>query len=248
VHDPCRTLRLFALLLAAAAPPLLAQTPAGAAASLVPSANLVYKTTAEFLLGGMPLRLSARTTTSWRRDGSTYESHLHMDTGGFDQVSRGVVAPDGGLVPTSYTEKRPFHSPESVTIDWKTGQIQFVDKSTGPVPAGGAQDRLSLQFELARERLSHPEDYGSGTKHDVRLIGTHDVDPWTFVVGDEEAIETGRGPMRAVRYSARRKVGNVEETFDIWLGADLQWMPVRIRMVDRHQSVIDSVLQSSDLP
>ena len=52
--------------------------------------------------------------------------------------------------------------------------------------------------------------------------------------------------MRAVRYSARRMAGGVEETFDIWLGADVHWMPVRIRMVDRHKSVIDSVLQSSD--
>jgi hypothetical protein len=249
VHDTFRPLRLAALLLgalAAASVPSAAQTPAGTATTLAASANLVYKT--ELDLGGFPLHLSSRTTTTWHRDAGGYESHLHMDTGGFDQVSRGAVGPDGTLVPTSYTEKRPFHSPESVSIDWKGGQIQFGDKTTGPVPAAGAQDRLSLQFELARLRLSHPEEFAPGSRHEVHLIGTHDIDPWTFVVGPEEAIETGRGAMRAVRYSARRKVGSVEETFDIWLGADIQWMPVRIRMVDRKASVIDSVLQSSDLP
>jgi hypothetical protein len=246
-----RTLRvcaaLFALLPAAAMQPR-AQTAGAVPAEPVTAANLVYKTTAQFQFAGMPLKLSARTTTSWRLEGSNYEARLHTDTFDFDQNSKGVLLPDGRLAPTSYTEKRPFHGPETVSIDWQGASILFGDKSKGPTPGAGAQDRLSLQFELARERAAHPEDFASGSKHEVHLIGTHDVDPWTFTVGPEEPIDTGRGPMRAVRYSARRMVGTVEETFDIWLGADLHWMPIRIRMVDRHQSVIDSVLQSAGLP
>jgi len=35
---------------------------------------------------------------------------------------------------------------------------------------------------------------------------------------------------------------------DIWVGADLRWMPIRIRMVDRNQSIIDSVLEKADMP
>jgi len=88
----------------------------------------------------------------------------------------------------------------------------------------------------------------AGSTHEVHLIGTHDVDPWKFTVGETESIETGRGPMRAVRFSARRAVGTVEETMEIWLGEDLRWMPIRIRMVDRKQSIIDSVLEQALLP
>ena len=227
---------------------LSAQTPgAGAPIDLVASASLVYRTSAEFRLAGIPMRMSARTTTSWHRVGESYETHLHMDTVDFDQLSKGVFGSDGALAPTSYTEKRPFHSPEAVAIDWQGRQIQFGSNEKVPAPPLGAQDRLSLQFELARQRLRHPERFTAGSTHDIRLIGTHDVDPWTFTVGPEEPIDTGRGPMRAVRYSARRVVGKAEETIDIWLGADLRWMPIRIRMVDRNQSIIDSVLQSSDL-
>jgi len=34
---------------------------------------------------------------------------------------------------------------------------------------------------------------------------------------------------------------------DIWLGADVDWMPIRIKMIDRNQSVIDSVLQKAEI-
>ena len=238
-----------ALTLSLPASHLLAQTPGAVVApDFVATANLVYRTTAEFRLAGLPVKMSARTTTSWHRDGQNYETHLHMDTVDFDQLSKGVLGPDGALTPTSYTEKRPFHSPESVAIDWQNHQIKFGANPGVPAPPIGAQDRLSLQFELARLRLRQPERFAAGSMHDVHLIGTHDVDPWSFTVGAQEQIDTGHGPMRAVRYSAHRLVGTAEETIDIWLGADLHWMPIRIRMVDRHQSIIDSVLQSSDLP
>ncbi len=221
--------------------------PAVAAADLVAKAQLVYRTTAEFRFGGLPLTMSARTTTTWRLDSGGYETHLHTDTVDFDQLSQGLLAADGALVPTRYTEKRPFHDPESVSIDWPGGEVHYAGGTRAPAPPPGAQDRLSLQFELARQRLRHPEQFAPGSRHEIRLIGTHDVDPWTFAVGAEEAVETGRGPLRAVRCSARRVVGTAEETIDIWLGADLRWMPVRIRMVDRKGAVIDSVLQSSEI-
>jgi hypothetical protein len=233
------------LLLALLAPLARAQS---AATPLVASAHLVFHTTAEFRLGGLPVKLGARTTIDWHCDGAGYGAHLHMDTGGFDQDSQGVYGPQGVLAPTRYTEKRPFHEPESVAIDWQARQIRFGGAAGPAPPVTGAQDRISLPFELARERLSEPGRFAPGSAHDVRLIGTHDVDPWTFNVAAEETVETGRGPMRAVRYSASRSVNGAVETMDIWLGAELHWLPVRIRMVDRHQSVIDSVLQSSELP
>jgi len=43
-------------------------------------------------------------------------------------------------------------------------------------------------------------------------------------------------------------VRDTEETMDLWLAADLHQLPVRIRMLDRNQAVIDSVLQSAVFP
>jgi hypothetical protein len=211
------------------------------------AANLVYDTSATFHLGSMPITLHSRTTTSWKRDGDHYEAHLHMETGGFDQTSRGDVRAEGMVTPARYSETKPFHSAEVVTIDWPHEQIRFGNSPPVHSPATGAQDRLSLQFELARQRLEFPDRFAPNSTHDVLLIGTHDVDPWKFTVTVEESVATGMGAMRAMRYSAHRTVHGVEETMDIWLGADVDWMPIRIKMVDRNQSIIDSILQKAEI-
>jgi hypothetical protein len=247
--------RAGGLLLALAALALVAQADADVTAAaparvddVVHQANLVYRTSGTFALGGLPLTLHGRTTTSWRVADERYETHLHTDTIDFDELSRGRVGPDGALLPDHFTEKRPFHAPESVGIDWSNRTIQFGPAAPVPAPDAGAQDRLSLQFELARLRARHPESFAAGTTHAVTMIGTHSLDPWTFTVAQEETIETGLGDTRAVRFRARRPVRDVEETIEIWLGVDLHWMPVRIRMVDRNGAVIDSVLQSAEFP
>ncbi len=214
-------------------------------AGLPVSAELVYETTARLRLGGLPIALHARTTTRWQRQGGHYETHLHMDTTAiaFDQDSWGSVLADGSLVPERYNEKRPFHGVDSVQIDWPNRRMQFGSAAPVAAPEAGAQDRLSLQFQLAQLRHNFPERFAPGSVHAVQLIGPRDVDPWRFVVAGEEAVDTGRGAMRSLHFTARRTVGGVEESMDVWLGSELQWMPVRIRMVDRKQSVIDSVLQ-----
>jgi len=233
---------------AGAVPAEQAPLPGDLHSTLPPSADLQYQTTVTMQLMGMPVTLHARTTTGWRIAGQRYEAHLHMDTAEFDQSSRGALDPDGALVPDRYEEKRPFHSAEAVQIDWAQERVQFGSAAPTHAPAPGAQDRLSLQFELARLRQRYPERFATGSTHEVSLIGTHDVDPWKFTVAEAESIDTGRGPMRAVRFSARRQVGTVEETMDIWLGPDLRWLPIRIRIVDRKQSIIDSVLEQAQLP
>ena len=217
-------------------------------AVFLPGADLVYATTGTARLGGFPITLHARTTTRWRFTADHYEASLHTDTIGFDQMSRGVLRAGGGLAPVRYTEKRPFHDPENVDIDWPNARIRYGTAAAVPAPAAGAQDRLSLQFELAALYRQHPERFGAGAEFAVQLIGPHAIDDWKYVSAGQETVATGRGALKAVHLSARRRVRDTEETMDLWLASDLHQLPVRIRMVDRNQAVIDSVLQSADFP
>jgi|SRR5450631_327935 len=220
---------------------------ANAPADFPAGADLTYRTTAVMMLGGLPLTLHATTTTRWQRDAMRYDMHLHTDTVEFTQFSSGQIASDGALIPDRYSEKRPFHDTETVVIDWTHRHIRFGAAAPAQAPPPGAQDRLSLQFTLARLRRQFPERFPVGSVYAAHLIGPRDVDLWNFVVTGDDTIETGRGPMRTTHFAARRSVNSVEETMDLWLGADVYWMPVRIRMVDRKQSVIDSVLQKAEL-
>ncbi len=226
----------------------LAATAGAGAVRFLADADLVYATTGTLQLGGLPITLHARTTTHWHFAGGQYEASLHTDTVGFDQISRGGLAAGGGLAPARYTEKRPFHDPDSVDIDWSTARIRYGGAPPVPAPAAGAQDRLSLQFELGALYREHPERFGAGAVFAVQLIGPHTVDDWKYVSAGEEDVQTGRGPVRAVHLAARRPVRDTEETMDLWLAAGLHQVPVRIRMVDRNHAVIDSVLQSVQFP
>jgi len=246
---PGALLKVLPALLLCIVVPTLAGTGTGASgAAFLPGADLVYATTGTTQFGGFPITLHARTTTHWRFTGGQYEASLHTDTVGFDQVSRGGLRDGGGLAPLRYTEKRPFHDPESVDIDWPNARIRYGTAAPVPAPAAGAQDRLSLQFELGALYREHPERFGAGAVFAVQLIGPHAIDDWKYVSSGVEDVETGRGTLKAVHLSARRPVRDTEETMDLWLAADLHQLPVRIRMVDRNHAQIDSVLQSVQLP
>jgi len=245
---PPRRRRVLKRCLAGAALLCLAASAGASPDRFLAGADLVYATTGSLQLGGFPLTLHARTTTHWHFADGQYEASLHTDTVGFDQMSRGGLAPGGGLAPARYTEKRPFHDPESVDVDWSAARIRYAGATPVAAPATGAQDRLSVQFELGALYREHPERFRAGAVFAVQLIGPHAVDDWKYVSSGEEDVQTGRGTVRAVHLSARRPVRDTEETMDLWLAADLHQVPVRIRMVDRNHAVIDSVLQSVQFP
>jgi hypothetical protein len=229
--------------LLATAPAFSADDLTAAQASLPQSVTLTYRTTANMKLAGLPVTLHAQTTTQWSRQGARYQAHLHMDsTVSFDQDSSGQILADGMLAPTHYEEKRPFHQPDVVQIDWSNHLVRFGADPLQPTPAPGSQDRLALQFQLAQLLHNHPERLRPGSYLDVNLIGTHDVDPWRFMVS-EDGVQTGQGSIHAMRVSARRVVNGVEETMDVWLGQETRHLPVRIRFVDRNASVVDSILE-----
>lgn len=193
----------------------------------------------------MPLSLRGQTVTTWKFDGSHYDAQMRVDRIHFAQHSQGHLQANGALAPQQYTEQRPFHRPDAVTVDWRHHLVRFGNGPQRPAPADGAQDRLSIQFEFARRMEQATQAFHPGDRYPVQLIGTHDVDDWRFSAGAVETIRTGLGAMTAIHLSARRPAGRKEETMDIWLGAKTRWLPVRIRIVDRNGSVIDSMLQAA---
>jgi len=238
--------RPLALLLAV--PALLAAASGAWAQEGVRVADLEYRTTATARLAGMPMTLHARTATHWQRQGDRYEASMQTDTVEFLQQSSGTIRPDGSLLPATYTEKRPFHSAERVQVDWPAQRVQYAGGATAPTPAVGAQDRLSLQFELAATYARAPERFAPGAVFAVQLIGPHAIDDWKFVCTGREGIQTAQGPAAAVHLAARRPVRDTEETMDLWIAVDAPHLPLRIRMVDRNGAVIDSILQTARYP
>jgi hypothetical protein len=210
------------------------------------SARLVYRTHAEVPVLGLPLSLSARTETTWKLESGRYDCRLRTDTVEFDQHSAGEVAPARGLVPTHYDQKRPMKAAEAVTIDWARRRLEPAPEGPGPFELeDGAQDRLSLQFQLAWMHERDPERFRPGAVLPFQIIGPRGADRWDFHVDAAQPLRTGIGTVAAVRLHARRMAGDREETMEMWISDAAQGFPLRIRMVDRNRSVIDSTLDEA---
>jgi hypothetical protein len=245
---------------AAAAPDAVPREPAPAAAhdlaalpldaalvELPRSAHLVYDTTGTGRLAGIPLTLHGITTTDWHFAGGRFDSSLVNDTADFGQTSSGRFLAEAGLAPERYTEKRRHRAPVATSLDWDDKQITFLDSGAVVPAASGIQDRLSVQFQMSVLRQAYPQRFVAGAQFSMTVAGLHDLSEWLVTVRGEETIDTPGGPVAAVRIQTSRPQEESNESMDMWLSAQLHWFPVRVRLVDRNGTVIDSVLHSATL-
>jgi hypothetical protein len=220
---------------------------ARAAAQIVlpKSARLVYESNGTVRLGGFGLHVHGRTTTRWQYADGHYQSDLSIDVVNFIQTSAGQFDPEVGLAPQRYTETRRKKKMFAADFDWSRRQVKFSD-APGDQPADpGAQDRLSIQFQLAVLRQVYPERFVRGGVVPVMMAGTRDLSHWTFTVAGDDTVDTGLGRLPALRIVSNRSSETGDESLEVWLCERLDWFPARIRMVDRNRNLFDFVLDEA---
>jgi len=211
------------------------------------SARLVYASYGTVRAGGFTLGVRGRTTIRWQFQDGRYQSDLSIDVVDFKQSSQGRFDPDFGLEPERYSETRPRHPASSTQFDWANRRVSFTDDSRPGAADPGAQDRLSIQFQLSVLRQVYPELFVRGTVVPITLAGTRDVSHWTFTVTGEDIIDTGLGHLPALRVLTTRTTGSGEESLEVWISERLDWFPARIRMVDKNRNVLDFVLDDATI-
>ncbi len=233
----------------APAPPSVAPLAAhGAVQVVLPrSARFIFDSNGTVRVGGFVLRVRGRTTTQWHFENGHYQSNLSIDVVNFAQTSRGLFDPDVGLAPEQYTETRHRHSVMTTLFDWAHQRVSFSDAGGERVAEAGAQDRLSIQFQLSVLRQVYPERFVRGGVVPVTLAGTRDVSHWTFTVTGEDTVDTGLGRLPALRILSNRSTETGDESLEVWLSERLNWFPVRIRIVDKNRNMIDSVLDEASI-
>jgi hypothetical protein len=230
-------------------PPAPAAAPPRAPVQVVlpKSARLVYASYGSVRAGGFVLGVRGRTTIRWQFKDGRYQSDLSIDIVDFKQSSRGRFDPDFGLEPERYSETRPRHPTSTTQFDWTTRRVTFTDDSHDGTADPGAQDRLSIQFQLSVLRQVYPELFARGTVVPITLAGTRDISHWTFTVTGEDIVDSGLGHLPALRVLTTRTTGAGEESLEVWISERLDWFPARIRMVDKNRNVLDFVLDEATL-
>ena len=143
----------------------------------------------------------------------------------------------GGLQPESYRSlKNGGDNNENADFDWSTAQVTLArDGSVRPI-APGTQDILSLNYQLAYlGKLAEGSEIGvvTGKKYERYAIDS---------LGEEE-IETPAGRFRTLHLRAM-----TDNTTEIWIALDRQYLPVKIRFTDRKGDSYEQVVSEIGTP
>ena len=151
------------------------------------------------------------------------------------QTSQGKLGPLG-LEPAAYTIQRgqTESTTETAQFDRSTHMLLITsggDKRNVPLPEQ-AQDLLSFVYQLA---VTAPQ---SGTIR-MNITNARKLDQYDYQVIGEEFLETPLGTLKTLRLSKVRAPG--EDGVDIWLGVDYSYLPVKVKLTDKHGDSVEQV-------
>jgi hypothetical protein len=162
-------------------------------------------------------------------------------SGTLSQVSVGSLGPDG-LEPARYVEIRSKSSERVVDFDRKLGQLMSLDgRSPVPMPVG-TQDRLSVFYQLGLMMRREPSAVAAGQVIEMPVASMRAVQRERFVVVGEEILMLPGGPIRALHLQRPVPAGTRDPRIDLWLGYDFEMMPVRLRLEESSDRVLDQVI------
>ena len=127
------------------------------------------------------------------------------------------------------------------------GRISFSANSP-PVPwQAGAQDRLSITFQLAAMLAGDPGRFSPGATVSLLTTSSRNIEPWDFTVIGSESLNLPMGTQTALRL--RREPRNqYDQTLDIWFAPALGYLPVRILLRQNNGDQVDQGLASIERP
>jgi hypothetical protein len=155
--------------------------------------------------------------------------------------SRGAITADG-LRPSTFRQERNGQPPNSATFDWDKGTLlldEGGDRETVPL-APNTWDQTSLAYAFV---FAEPPKASPFAVHvtDGRRVVDYDL----ALVGREK-LETPMGSLDTLHF---RKVlaGDDRRGFEFWIAPAWHRLPVRIRIVEKDGTAIDSRVTRIDI-
>lgn len=186
----------------------------------------------------------------WLPQGARYEAaqEVQIPIVGIRRQSSVGVLSTSGLQPEIFMDRgRKEHS---ATFDPTNGQITFSRGSAPATWAVGTQDRMSVFFQVAGMLAAAPKSYPAGTQITVQAASSSRVAPWVFTVRGTETLQLPAGRINALKLEHSSESNQTEGIRSaLWLAPSLQYLPVRIRMVENDgRDELDLKLQSHHKP
>ncbi len=186
----------------------------------------------------------------WQQDGEKYALNmlatytlLIKTFNVFEQNSTGLVTPQG-LQPLRFSDKRRNRSEVAAHFDYASQKITFsANKPEVPLLAG-AQDRISVIWQLAGLLAAQPARYPPGSTLTVQTVSASDAEPWLFTVNETETLNLPAGSHAALRLT-RNPRREFDQKIELWFATDLNYLPARFRFTEANGDYVDVVCQSA---
>ena len=239
---------------APALPRAIAIVPPGSAASAsaasaAPAVRIPPSTRLEFDVEGQAKKFnySARAELLWQHDGQNYQAKQEISMlflGSRTQSSVGTLDATG-LLPKRFGDRA--RSEQAAHFDYAQGRVTFSGNTPDAPMAAGTQDRLSVFLQLGALLAAAPERYPTGTRISVATVSARAADVWSFTVKGEDTLDMPVGALAAIQLE-RLPRRDHDQTAQIWLAPTLDYLPVRIRLVQANGDFADLRLRSHSAP
>ncbi|THJ31145.1 DUF3108 domain-containing protein [Lampropedia aestuarii] len=197
-----------------------------------PSAELDFEVTGK--VSGFGYKAKAK--LDWQHNGSTYQAQQSIRApiiGTRSQQSEGQIA-QHYLEPLSF--KDSSRSKRNLTFDPANSTVFIpATKETRPSPAG-AQDRLSVFFQLAGLVAANPSLREKGQTIPIWTVANNKQASWEFEVESVESIGLPVGELPAIKLKRIPKKED-DQIAEIWLSSEVGYLPVRIHFEDDGDAV-----------
>ncbi|MBP7566298.1 MAG: DUF3108 domain-containing protein [Burkholderiaceae bacterium] len=227
---------------AVSAPPAAAEL---AGVAVPGSRRLSYSVTGQ--QGVQPMS-GVNAELEWRHDGARYEARLAFSLlfrTLRSQTSTGTIGA-GGLAPERFSDRR--RTEVAAHFERAAGRISY-SANTPSIPLmAGAQDRLSVFFQLAGWLAGQTTPPAAGTRIDIQTTGPRDADVWEWRVDAPETLRLPAGEFDTLKLVRAPRPGTYEQRVEAWFAPSLDWLPVRLRVTDANGDVADQRLRASEAP
>jgi hypothetical protein len=214
-----------------------------AAIAMAASTRLLYQVTGE----SKGLGYRAQSVLLWQQDGQRYDLRLDLGPsapGSRTQTSTGSITPQG-LAPTRFSDK--VRGEQAAHFERDLGQVIFSANTRSAALLPGAQDRLSLLFQLAALWAGDPQRFPEGSTLAVQTVGAREAPTWLFEVGGSETLSLPGGELQGIRLT-RSPVGEYDQRVELWLAPALGYLPVRLRLTQANGDWLDQQWRAHEAP
>lgn len=185
----------------------------------------------------------------WQQDGEKYALNmlatytlLIKTFNVFEQNSTGLMTPQG-LQPLRFSDKRLNKSEVAAHFDYSAGKITFsANKPEAPL-LEGAQDRVSVIWQLAGLLAAQPARYPPGSAFTFQTVSASDAEPWLFTVNEPETLNLSTGSHIALRLT-RNPRREFDQKIELWFATGLNYLPARFRFTETNGDYVDAVWQN----